>query len=382
MQTRIQRLWPVLVVVAIAAIALLAFPYLASAYYLEAGGRALQDLPLHRGGSQRAIAYLERSIAWDSDNAQAYRLLARVYHSSEDWQAAAEALAQYIGLRPENPLGYLEFAELYEELEKRTETDAADERLRQQMFDLAERTTDAWRGEAYTQAQAIDTAKAAQAAGRPEEALVWLWRAVALQPEVGDARYQLGLWYQELQLYPEAVRAFERALEIGDFERVSPSDPAYHAGLLYQSRLDPRDPARALALYDSALALNQFSTPAKLADCHYQRGEILRGEGHSIEEYIAVFEAAIASDPLHAWAHARLGYAYYQRDGNVAAAEAELEKAIALKPTDRWLYVILGDIYRLEERREEARAEYDQALEIDPDFEAARSRLQAMDDGQ
>lgn len=364
MQERVERLWPLLALAGIALMAVLAFPYLASAYYLEAGGRALHD-------AGRAEQRLNKALAWDSNNAQAYRLLARVHRSDEDWLAAAEALGHYIDLKPEDPMGYLELAGLYEELE--TVRNRAGE------VGLARRITEAWQGTGYTQARAIDRAIAAQATGRDAEAMVWLWRAITLQPEVGDGWHELGLWYQKREMWSQAAYAFERALDSGRFDRVSPSDPAYYSGLLYQSRLEAPDLGRALGFYDLALAVHQFSTEAILADCYYQRGEVLRLEGNSVDEYIAAFELALAANPNHAWAHARLGQAYYKRDGNVSSSVAELEAALALAPQDRWIYVILGDVYRLDGQEQQARAEYERALAIDPQFAAAHDRLQRMD---
>jgi tetratricopeptide (TPR) repeat protein len=248
--------------------------------------------------------------------------------------------------------------------------------------DPARLAVEAWRDAGYTQAGALDLARSAHAAGRPEEALAWLERAIALEPEIGDAWHELGLWYQRREEWAEAVHAFEQALEVGDFENVGASDPAYYAGVLYQSLLDPPDRQRAWALYDLALTLNQFGTPGRGADCHYRRGDIMRTEGRDVEEYIVAYELAVAMNPRHAWAHARLGYAYYQRDGDVEAAEAKLKEAISLAPESRWMYVMLGDVYRLEGWKEKARAAYEHALEIDPDFVEAQTRLRAIDNSQ
>ena len=73
---------------------------------------------------------------------------------------------------------------------------------------------------------------------------------------------------------------------------------------------------------------------------------------------------------------------YYARDKDVAMAEAEIRQALELSPQNKWAYVHLGGIYRQEGWIEEAAAMYQQALEIDPEFEAAQRELQALKDSE
>ena len=89
----------------------LAFPHLASAYHLEAGGRALDDSELLPRNIASALEHLQKAIEWDPDNAQAYRLLSKVHRAQGDLLAAVEALTRYTELRPDNPLGHIELDE-------------------------------------------------------------------------------------------------------------------------------------------------------------------------------------------------------------------------------------------------------------------------------
>ena len=95
----------------------LAFPHLVSAYHLEAGGRATQDPSALADDLSSAVEHLQRALEWVPDNAQAYRLLAGVYREQGEWTAAVRALTQYTEVRPDNPLGHIELAEVYEEIE-------------------------------------------------------------------------------------------------------------------------------------------------------------------------------------------------------------------------------------------------------------------------
>jgi Flp pilus assembly protein TadD len=66
---------------------------------------------------------------------------------------------------------------------------------------------------------------------------------------------------------------------------------------------------------------------------------------------------------------------------DAAAAEAEIRIALELSPHDPWIYVVLGDINRDEGRMVEAKELYEQALTIEPGFEAAQNRLNAIKPG-
>lgn len=111
------RLWYVaLLVMATAALGLTG-SYLASAYHVESAGRWMGEGTSQTGDLIRAQRHLQQAIQWDPDNAQAYRLLTKVYKEQGEWGAALEALAHYNTLRPDSPLGKLALAEYYGELE-------------------------------------------------------------------------------------------------------------------------------------------------------------------------------------------------------------------------------------------------------------------------
>jgi len=165
---------------------------------------------------------------------------------------------------------------------------------------------------------------------------------------------------------------------VGSFTGVHCSSPYYRMGVIYQWRLEPRQLDAALAAYESAIETDDFSANWEAADCHYKRGEILLWKGADPDEYIREFQQAIELNPRHDWAHIRLGFAYYARDRDAVRAETEIRQAIALSPRNKWAYYHLGEVYRQEGRTNEARAMYEKALEIDPEFEAAQKRLESL----
>jgi len=113
----LSKSWPF--VLAGGILAVLAFPHLVSAYHLEAGGRAVDDLELLSYNAPAALEHLQKAIEWQPDNAQAYRLLGKVYCAQGDkiLGSKSQGLTRYTELRPDNPLAHIELAEVYEAVE-------------------------------------------------------------------------------------------------------------------------------------------------------------------------------------------------------------------------------------------------------------------------
>jgi tetratricopeptide (TPR) repeat protein len=238
-----------------------------------------------------------------------------------------------------------------------------------------------WQAAGLTAQSFIVGGEVSRKAKQYDEAMTWYERAMRLEPGLGDPWYYTGLLYENQQQWFEALDAYERATASGCFRQVHRSGPYYHSGIIYQWRLDPRQPENALAAYEAALAADDFSTVTEAADCHYQRGYILRGQKTNPDECIAEFQRVIELNPKHSSAYLLLGIAIYERDKDATKAETELLKALELAPQNKWVRYYLGEIYRQEGRVDEAEAMYEQALEIAPDFEAARKGLQALREG-
>jgi len=528
--------WVVLIAASLLILALV-FPYLASAYHVEAAGRRIVKAEYLAGDPQPALAHLHKALQWEPDNAQAYRLLGKVHRSRGDLLAAVEALTRFTELRPDNPLGHIELAEVYEALEVEMEAmqladltamlpqatvdtpdlavdtpyarpdgpawqsyvavttfslppgfgdrptlfmhapsrvtymlvlpaqpallrfgmgmdlqthgwpgDGAtfevfvgDERIflehvdkamarqgwHERTVDLApwagqeirltlavtpgpvgdpggdwagwgepqvvdarlpalkaqhvgQRLVDEWSRAGLTAGDFIDRGEEARRAKHYDEAMAWYERAMRLEPDLGDPWYYVGLLYENQQQWLPALDAYERAVAMKRFVQVHRSSPHYRAGILYQGRLEPRQLEKALAAYEAALDADDFSSRVEATDCHYKRGRILYGQMADPSEYMAEFRRTIELDPGHVWAHILLGVSIYNQHGDITAAEAELLRALELDSQNQWAHYYLGEVYRREGRMDEAAARYQQALTIDPDFEAAQKKLGAL----
>lgn len=462
----LDSLWIFFLLAAGGILLVLAFPHLASAYHLEAAGRSIDN-------PSSALAHLQRAIDWQPTNAQAYRVLGKVYRTQANWPAAIEALTSYTTLRPSNSLGHIELAETYEMLEAemagmrsadlvallpQAEVAAPDESVvgvdgqtllmhapswvtytllmpaqpamlrfdigmdpqtperpgdgvvyvvsvnGQQVFneqvdeamvhqgwheravDLAswagqevvltlaaepgpagnwaawseprvadaqlsalevlrpgERLVEEWRKSGLASEDLIARGEVSRRAKRYEEARAWYQRAIRLEPDLGDPWHYTGQLYEEQQRWLPALDAYEQAAASSYFRQGGRSSSYYRMGAIYHRKLKPHQLERALWAYKIALATDDFR-----------------------------------SNRDAAWVHARLGQIYYARDEDAIAAEAAMLEALELVADDKWLYIVLGNFYRQEDRIVEAAAMYQQALALDPEFEGAQQRLSAL----
>ncbi len=216
----------------------------------------------------------------------------------------------------------------------------------------------------------------ARRAMRLEEAETWYDRAIAVEPQIGDAWYYTGVVYERMGRWEKALDAYEQAVKIGAFADVTRSSPYYRMGLIYHQRLKPKRARAALTAFELAINLGEFKSDLEAADAHYRYGAILRQLGEDPVKYIQEFRRAIALNPRHVFAHIALGVAYYAEYEDAVKAEEEIRAALQINPQSKWAYLHLGDIYRQERRCNEAQEMYRRASEIDSGFELAEERQQ------
>lgn len=239
----------------------------------------------------------------------------------------------------------------------------------------------AWQAVGGMAEELIQRGDQARRAKRYEEALAWYQRAAILEPGFGDAWYDAGLVYERLERWEEALRAYEQAVSVGAFEGVGQSSPYYRLGSIYHRRLTSPQLDKALAAYDSAIAIDDFSSDLEAADSHYERGVIYDWQERDPRDSIREYRQAIVLNPQHRWAHLRLGHALYRVYQNVSLAEQEIEQALALWPdrkSRKWPYRFLGNIYRDAGMLEKAIDVYREALQVDTNDEQVKRILSQL----
>ena len=142
--------------------------------------------------------------------------------------------------------------------------------------------------------------------------------------------------------------------------KLRPTDSRAYALYLQARQLGlshtPEAFAKADAMLRETLAIDPEYAPAWQALAHNFANETSIGMLSSKEGFARAREAAekaLASDPGYAAAHAQLGFIAMYADNDLTSAAQELQRAMALDPTDldvlRVTAILLGDLGRLDE---------------------------------
>jgi tetratricopeptide (TPR) repeat protein len=144
------------------------------------------------------------------------------------------------------------------------------------------------------------------------------------------------------------------------------SNPFFKVGMINQWRLQKLDDA--LAAYDRAIGFDDFALDSEAAEAYYRRAEVLMWQGYGPGYLIEDLETAVALDPTYVQAHIMLAVVQYKHDGDLASAEANIQRVLALDPNNASAYLHLGDIYALAGMGEHASNMYEAALALAPDL--------------
>lgn len=179
---------------------------------------------------------------------------------------------------------------------------------------------------------AYDQAGANIREGRISLGLASLQEAVELDPDNAVYRNALGVAQLQLRRWPEAQASFEQAISI----EPTYAEAYHNLGLAYasQNQLD-----KAIASYRKALTFPTYPSPEL--------------------------------------AYHNLGEAYL-RQGKLKEAEESLRQAIQLAPKGQFSHYLLGVVLAEAGRRDEARAAFRQARDIDPASSVGKLTVEAL----
>lgn len=197
--------------------------------------------------------------------------------------------------------------------------------------------------------------------------------ALKLDKHVAEGYFIKGSIYEEMRDSANAASSFQTAIE---------QDPNYYdayirLGILY-SKLPKKNKKRALAYdyFNSAIEIRP-----DFIEGHYDKAMFCQ-ENDLLDEALEEYEKIIAIDPKFESAWHNKGYVYliYKQDFKLAVDY--FTKAIEIKPNYVGAYhnralawLKLGDLQR-------ARADFNAALQIDPQYDKAAIELDNLDKGK
>lgn len=229
-----------------------------------------------------------------------------------------------------------------------------------------------WLGQAYgIKAQRAGVLKKASAAKHVQREFE---RAVALNPDNLEARFGLLQFYQMAPGFMGGSKdkATVQAEEIKQRNEMQ-GHLAY--GFIYQMN---EDFAPAEKEYRTALAMDPKNIQSyhSLGYLHIQQKQY--------DQAIAVFENLLQNCPDETSAYLRIGRVTLMSGKNLDRGEEAVKKFFQVEKNAPETYLayahfILGDIYKQQAKKAQARAEYEQAVTLNPEFDQAKKALKELE---
>jgi len=194
-----------------------------------------------------------------------------------------------------------------------------------------------------------------------EDAIVWLNKAISINPNNHSAFNNLGVCYKELKKYPEALNNFKKAVKI----KPDYAEAYNNLAIVYKS----------LENYEEAI--NSYNKAIKLkpnyAEAHNNLGLVFL-KLKNLEEAKKYFQNAIKLKPNYAEAYNNLGIAQ-NKLGKTDKAQECLEYAIKIKPNYAEAYNYLGTIVLKLEEKNKAKKYFEQAIKLKSNYVDAYNNL-------
>jgi tetratricopeptide (TPR) repeat protein len=201
--------------------------------------------------------------------------------------------------------------------------------------------------------------------GRSSEAMSMYQEVLRADPDNAKAHNNLGSALSNIPgRMSDAIVQFEEAL------RIDPNYTQAHNNLGSALSNIPGRLPDAIAHFEAALRLNP-----DYAEAHFNLGNALANMPARLPDAIGHFEAALRVNPDYAEAHNNLGVALAQT-GRSLEAIPHFEAAVRLDPNSADAHCNLGQaLSDIPGRLPDAIVQFQAALRIRPDFEAARQMM-------
>jgi tetratricopeptide (TPR) repeat protein len=200
--------------------------------------------------------------------------------------------------------------------------------------------------------------------GQAPQAIPYLEKALAIEPESADFHAGLGTAYYQEKQTDAAVSQYQMAFQIQpDFQEALAAHNNLAYGLLKQGRIND-----AIDQFQQVLKINPDQAEAHnaLGDCYFQSGRM--------NEALAEYGKAASLQPDFALAQNNFGFTLFQT-GHAREAIAHFQKALEIAPNDADVCNNLGCCFLQTGALDSAIVQFQKAIEIQPRFAQAYHNL-------
>ncbi|NJL73747.1 MAG: tetratricopeptide repeat protein [Saprospiraceae bacterium] len=181
------------------------------------------------------------------------------------------------------------------------------------------------------------------------------------------AYFLMGMNLKEMGDTIRAINSFQEAVDM-DAQLI---EGWLQLGQLYATRKDPL----ALQYFNNAVKIAPNSVEANHAKAYYLTNTL-----NDLEGAIAIYRSINLIDPQYEEAYYNAGLLYLDLE-KLSEAYQQFNLAIQFSPTHIRAYYYRGYTNELLGNSDAAKLDYEQALRMSPDYEAAKERLTALQGG-
>jgi tetratricopeptide (TPR) repeat protein len=184
-----------------------------------------------------------------------------------------------------------------------------------------------------------------------------------IRPGDPEALFMLGMVYRDQGKTELAIGAFQSAVER--------NPDMVEAWVILGDLMDRTHNPRAIQYFDNAIRVDPKNVEALHAKAYYLQNN------NKIDEAISIYKQIHAINPQYPEAYLNIAILQLYRD-SVDAAMKELTILKGIDPTNAAAWFYIGKAHQFKGEKEEAKASFEQALRLDPNYGQATDALQEI----
>lgn len=200
-------------------------------------------------------------------------------------------------------------------------------------------------------------------------------------------RYNEALGLMEIEMYKEALEAFEKSLTVHEAAEtfynmgfIKTVQGKYEEALQSFRRATQIDKSHVMSHKKMGETFMKLGKDEEARDCLEKAGDILMGKSMDVAAE-SVLQEALRIDPTSLNVYNSLGI-IYRRQNKYKEAIINYKKALKVHPKDERIYFNLARVYYDAKNIDDARKTLIRAVKLKPDFSEAQEALIALNSGK